>query len=770
MLNKIWNIFHQDGIYAIPRRILAKLLRELNARYEEVLFRRKSCYSLDSNIYTAQLMPRAKARALEGLSLKDCIPKAVSQHYLNHHFDLLGSGWVQVRYGMRCQGMAGYHYETTYEVVPDSVGYWLVGRLNQANLATAQKIWQQVDTHYTPIDWQLDFKSGYRWSEKIYASRLPVSHLPGADIKVPWELSRMQHLPQLALRASSLGEDNNEAYLLVREIRNQWLDFIATNPPGFGVNWLCPMDIAIRGANWCLAWDILQASGFSLEPEDQSILAHSLYDHGCYIMKHLEWSRGHRANHYLADIAGLTFIASYLKSSTKTDAWLAFSIQELVTEMDHQFYPDGCNFEGSTAYHRFSSEMIFFSTALLLGLPSERKSNLKHQKYGEINTGIKNLSLQKTPPQFYSLQKNDLSAQQEVLFPAWYFERMERMAEFVMHITKPNNHIPQIGDNDNGRFFKLHPKYHKMSVLSAKQKYINLIGYDSLSDEMDYYIEDHLDCSHLVNIAYALFNRNDFSEWLNKKPPRKIKNQDYLVIKLLSNSIAINAQRLPRVSKIKQPNCSIGSEREFNKIHLEIEKKYNDCVLLYKSKNKPNKSGDQISLYSYPDFGLYLFVSDNIYLAIRCWPGRKPYMMSHMHLDQYSVELVIDGNEIISDPGSYIYTPLPIERWKYRSDEAHFSPFLSHNIEQWKKLDPFSSITLQPAYPAYFGLQGFFSSIDRGLEYGSFCFINVKDNEIKLYGFDSDNNQVEKRYTEQRISDGYGSVLKNLSIVRADED
>ena len=469
MLNKIWIIFRQNGIFAISRKARVKLLRVFKARYEELLSRRKSCYSLNSGIHSVQLIPRAKAKALEGLSLKECIPKAVSQHYLDHRFDLLGSGWVQVRYGMRCQGMAGYHYDTTCEVLPDLAGDWLVGRLNQANLATAQKIWQQVDTDYTPIDWQLDFKSGYRWSEKIYASRLPVSHLSGVDIKVPWELSRMQHLPQLALRASKLGKDNKEAYLLVREIRNQWLDFIATNPPRFGINWLCPMDIAIRAANWCLAWDILKASDFSLESEVETILAHSLYDHGCYIIKHLEWSSDHRNNHYLADIAGLTFIASYLKSSVITDAWLAFSIQELVTEVNHQFYPDGCNFEGSTAYHRLSAEMVFFSTALILGLPSERQGNLKQHKYEEINTGKEGLYLKETPLQFYSLPNNVLSTQRESPFPAWYFERMERMAEFIMHITKPNGHIPQIGDNDNGRFFKLHPKYHKMSVLHAKQ-------------------------------------------------------------------------------------------------------------------------------------------------------------------------------------------------------------------------------------------------------------------------------------------------------------
>ena len=138
----------------------------------------------------------------------------------------------------------------------------------------------------------------------------------------------MQHLPQMAMRAARLGEENEESQLLVRNIRNQWLDFIATNPPGFGVNWMCPMDIAIRGANWCLAWDVLKAGGFALEADEENILAHSLLDHGRYITQHLEWSQD-RGNHYLTDICGLVFIAAYLPETIETDNWLAFAISQL---------------------------------------------------------------------------------------------------------------------------------------------------------------------------------------------------------------------------------------------------------------------------------------------------------------------------------------------------------------------------------------------------------------------------------------------------------
>jgi len=769
MLKKAWIIFQNEGVYLLFRRIWVKILRLFQIRFEELLSRRNSTYSFELSANTVKLISRADLNAFDRLNLKTCIPQTVAKHYLDHRFDLLGSGWVKVCYGMNCLGVADYRYDLGTKIKPDLSGEWLNGRLNQANLSAAKKIWQRVDENYTPIDWQLDFKSGYRWSEKIWASSLPYVNLPGVDIKVPWELSRMQHLPQLALRASALGKNDKDAKLLVRDIRNQWLDFIATNPPGFGVNWVCPMDVAIRSANWCLAWDILQASGFSMEPEDQAILTHSIYDHGCHIVKNLEWSSD-RANHYLADIAGLVFIASYLQSSEETDAWLAFSIQELITEVDHQFYPDGCNFEGSTAYHRLSAEMVYFSTALILGMPIESHNNLKKNKYEEIKNGRRGWPVQVAPLKFYSLSNNVVSIKRDSPFPAWYFERMERMAEFIMDITKPNGLIPQIGDNDNGRFFKLYPKYHKMSVLQAKQEYINLFGYNSLSDDMDYYMEDHLDCRHIVNVAYALFNRSDFVEWLKKNSIRKIQNQDYFVIKFLSNCIDMNTQYLSNVTKTRSRNHMIGSEKDFNSKLLKIEKKNKNCVLLFKSANKLNKSSDEISLHSYPDFGLYLFVSDSVYLAIRCWPGKKPYVVSHMHQDQFSVELVVDGNEIISDPGSYLYTPLPMERWKYRSNEAHFTPLISDDIENWKKLDPFSSITLKPAYPIYFGLNGFYSSIGGGLEYGSYCLISIQDNEIKLFGFGRDKNQIRKEYVGQKISDGYGSISNNLSFVTEDEN
>ena len=63
----------------------------------------------------------------------------------------------------------------------DPEGLWLAGRINEANLARSREAWSLVDAGYVPIDWHLDFKSGYRWSESTWYADVPYGHLPGVE-------------------------------------------------------------------------------------------------------------------------------------------------------------------------------------------------------------------------------------------------------------------------------------------------------------------------------------------------------------------------------------------------------------------------------------------------------------------------------------------------------------------------------------------------------------------------------------------------------------
>lgn len=567
----------------------------------------------------------------------------LSELFFAHQFNLLGSGWVQVKHGMSCRGLEGYRYEMGTAVQPDSEGLWLEGRINQPNLAESQRIWSLVDHDYIPIDWHLDFKSGYRWNEDTWYLDIPYGHEPGVDIKIPWELARMQHLPLLAW-AYALAKHGQERYasasVYSREFRNQVLDFIATNPPRFGVNWRSTMDVAIRVANWLVIYDLFRAYGVNFDDSFRNAFFHSIYQHGDHIVNNLEWNETLRGNHYLSDIIGLLFVASYLPCAPETNSWLAFAIQELVNEVKYQFSSDGTNFEASTSYLRLSAEMVVYATALVVGFPGEKRVAL--EKYDHhLHKGPPRL--RSAPLPLYSLPGRD----QSTPFPPWYIEKLEKMADFIMHITKQDGHIPQIGDNDSGRFLKLQPLFHPMKAAEAKVRYGNLCTDTALRDPD--WNEDHLDHRHLVAAINGLFERKDFAEftgsgWVETG-----------LIRHLAKDIGFSSY----------------------KCEEELTTAERVCI-------SANQESQSFKLYVYPDFGLYIFRSINIYLAIRCGSIGQNGNGGHAHNDNLSFELNIKGKDFIVDGGSYLYTPFPEIRNMFRSTRAHSTLMLNgHEQNAW---------------------------------------------------------------------------------------
>lgn len=396
------------------------------------------------------------ARLIEGPSIEAialCDPALgdVCQHYLDHRFDLLGSGWIEVRHGVPCQGLEGHSYPVTKGVKADRDGRWLMGRINPGNLSEARRVWRLIDGGYTPIDWQLDFRSGYRWSEQIWSRHITYGQQIGADVKVPWELSRMQHLPQLAwwfAAERAGGGRDGEPDAIVRAFRNQVLDFIATNPPRFGVNWSCTMDVAIRVANWLVAYDLFRSAGAVFDKPFEACFKRSVYEHGRHILGHLEWSDQVRANHYLADIVGLLFVAAYLPACQRTDAWLRFATRELIHEVGLQFGEDGAGFEASTSYHRLSAQMVVYATALVLALDQDRLDGL--QAVGDDDPVFR--PGKPAPPLRFDLADG---IGRKIPFPAWYLQRVVGMGDFARAMTRPDGKVCQFGDNDSGYFLKL---------------------------------------------------------------------------------------------------------------------------------------------------------------------------------------------------------------------------------------------------------------------------------------------------------------------------
>jgi Heparinase II/III-like protein/Heparinase II/III N-terminus len=253
------------------------------------------------------------------------------------------------------------------------------------------------------IDWSLDFKSGRRWPLQ-HNLLIEVFFFDDSDIKVPWELSRCQHLPLLAAAFKLSGQ---RCYL--DELGAQLDGWIAANPVEMGPNWICTMDVAIRAANWVAALAIC-AEGASGQAWSERV-AESLLLHGRFIRGHLE-TAGARTNHYLSDVAGLIVVAALFSHGEEGAAWGRWAVDELIAEMEHQVREDGCGHEASIPYHRLVSELFLCGT----------------QAGESLHPGV---------------------------YPAWYRERLDKMLDFVSAYTRPDGLAPQIGDNDDGRFLPL---------------------------------------------------------------------------------------------------------------------------------------------------------------------------------------------------------------------------------------------------------------------------------------------------------------------------
>jgi len=253
------------------------------------------------------------------------------------------------------------------------------------------------------IDWHRDFKSGRSWP-CVHRSKIRVSYPDNSDIKVPWELSRCQHLPLLAAAHRLTGDQRYSD-----ELGAQFDAWIAANPVEFGVNWACTMDVAIRAANWVAAL-ALCADTAAEKPWFGNALG-SLLAHGRFIRDHLEYGSA-RGNHYLSDIVGLQAIAALFAGSDEGRAWARWAAQQLVAEMEHQVRPDGCDHEASLPYHRLVCELFICAT----------------QAADVLTPGA---------------------------LPDGYRERLGRMLDFVADTTRGDGLTPQMGDADDGRYLPL---------------------------------------------------------------------------------------------------------------------------------------------------------------------------------------------------------------------------------------------------------------------------------------------------------------------------
>jgi hypothetical protein len=551
--------------------------------------------------------------------------RLLGDEYLQGRFNLLGSGWVSPVYGHAAPGFLGHQYSPRGPAVASSDGNGLEAILNRANVRRAVEIWRLIGSpDYVPIDWQLDFRSGYRWSAQRPSLRLPIPVDVGADVKVPWELGRLQHLPQLALcailaKASTANFAPTERYVV--RIADQLADFIATNPPRFGVNWMCTMDVAIRAANIALTLALLAGGGLSLSPAVCTVVARSLHDHAVHIVDHLEYSETGRSNHYLADLGGLLW-AGWILTGSDADEFLVFALGELLSEANLQFLPDGGNYEGSINYHCLSGEIVIFALALIASLEADVVERL-----GRLTPPgrASRVAFPKLPLRLYGDARSGAG-----FIPPALLHKLQGAARLTRAAHGADNTIVQIGDTDSGRFFNVHPTLSKGGHALAENR-LDHLGFAAAVDAFSGTANgaDRLD---------AVLVRSLAGPGMATKPPAATLTDFGDIDALMARWRAV-PDKSRRVRHIPFGGTTPAWTRA-----------------------------------AFPDFGLYVFCHQNMLIAFRCAgvpPDGAP--RGHRHDDNLGLEYRL-GTIERRDPGSFLYTPSIARRNAYRMASAHDVP------------------------------------------------------------------------------------------------
>jgi hypothetical protein len=235
------------------------------------------------------------------------------------------------------------------------------------------------------------------------------------------------------------------------------------------------------------------------------------------------------------------------------------------------------------------------------------------------------------------------------------------MASFTRDATKPNGRVAQIGDNDSGRFLKLVPPLRRMTASEARSRYRNLDGVGTDQPAAEYWLDGTLDHHDLPDIIDALLDGRD---------PHGAEGA-------LARALVRDA-RLPCDSSLADApgQVRIGDEETHARLAAAREAAPADHRRVVRIAVAGASLRDGLTVRAYPNFGLWLLRSRRVWLAIHCGPVGQQGFGGHAHHDQLAIELSVDGEDWLRDPGTYLYTPAPERRNAYRASTAHAGPRL----------------------------------------------------------------------------------------------
>ncbi len=247
------------------------------------------------------------------------------------------------------------------------------------------------------ILWRLDPVTETLWSDEFSfdiafrgASRL-------SDIKLPWELAKMQYLFILG-KAYCYTDDKRYATEIVNQIKS-WID---ENPPFCGIHWISALEVGARVISFIMSYPFIVDQ---LNSKFLQLYLNSIYHQTEFVEDNLSYSKN--ANTHLIGEAFTLVLVGLFLDSPKSDGWYKKGVCILSEELTKQVYSDGIDKEQSLNYQRFFMDYYYM---------------------------------------FVVLHK-----QNSLDYPKVIDEYVEKMTEFLMYSLMPDGSAPIFGDVDDAR-------------------------------------------------------------------------------------------------------------------------------------------------------------------------------------------------------------------------------------------------------------------------------------------------------------------------------
>lgn len=232
------------------------------------------------------------------------------------------------------------------------------------------------------------------------------------DIKYLWEPSRHLELVTLA-QAWHLTKDDRYLHG-IRTLLGSWFDQC---PYMVGVHWVSSLEHSVRLVNWAATWHIVGgdqspifSGGDGARFRERWLT--SIFQHCHFISGHFS-KHSSANNHLLGEYMGLLFGATTWPMWPEMSSWSAIAKRGFEEESLKQNAADGVNKEQAIYYHHEVMDMMLLCGTLLRANGQD--------------------------------------------FSAAYWERLERMCEFVHALMNQGGEVPMIGDADDALMVRWQP-------------------------------------------------------------------------------------------------------------------------------------------------------------------------------------------------------------------------------------------------------------------------------------------------------------------------